>query len=108
MKAVLLVGGEGTRLRPLTETTPKSLVPFMDRPFLEHVLDHLAGHGIGEVVCSSPYLESQFQAFLETRRHRPPRVTWITEERPLGTAGAIGCAPASRRHVPRAERGHPH
>lgn len=96
MKAVVLVGGEGTRLRPLTETIPKPLLPFMNRPFLDHVLDHLASHGVGEVVCSSPYLESVFHAFLETRRGRPPHVTWITEAEPLGTGGAIAGA---REHL---------
>jgi NDP-sugar pyrophosphorylase family protein len=92
MKAVVLVGGEGTRLRPLTETIPKPLLPFMNRPFLDRVLDHLAAHGIEEVVCSSPYLEAVFHAFLESRRDRPPTVTWITEDVPLGTAGAIAGA----------------
>ena len=57
MKAVVLVGGEGTRLRPLTETMPKPLLPLMDRRSLDHVLDHLARHGVHEVVLSSPYLE---------------------------------------------------
>ncbi len=92
MKAVVLVGGEGTRLRPLTETIPKPLVPFMNRPFLDHVLDHLAEHGVDEVVCSSPYLEAVFHTFLGTRTGRPPSVRWITETEPLGTAGAIAGA----------------
>lgn len=92
MKAVVLVGGEGTRLRPLTETIPKPLLPFMNRPFLDHVLDHLAEHGIDEVVCSSPYLEAVFHSFLETRKGRAPSVRWITEAEPLGTAGAIAGA----------------
>ena len=92
MKAVVLVGGEGTRMRPLTETIPKPLLPFMNRPFLSHVLDHLARHGVDEVICSSPYLESVFHDFLESRRDTAPRVRWITEEKPLGTAGAIAGA----------------
>jgi NDP-sugar pyrophosphorylase family protein len=92
MKAVVLVGGEGTRLRPLTETIPKPLLPFMNRPFLDHVLDRLADHDVEEVVCSSPYLESEFHGFLEARIGRPPAVRWITEARPLGTAGAIAGA----------------
>ncbi|HEX2030361.1 MAG TPA: NDP-sugar synthase [Actinomycetota bacterium] len=91
MKAVVLVGGEGTRLRPLTETIPKPLLPFMNRPFLDHVLDHLAGHGVDEVVLSSSYLESEFREYLEGRAARPA-VTWITEERPLGTSGAVAGA----------------
>ena len=88
MKAVVLVGGEGTRLRPLTETSPKPLLPLMDRPSLDHVLDHLAQHGVHEVVLSSSYLESTFHAFIESR-HGDPTITWITETEPLGTGGAI-------------------
>jgi mannose-1-phosphate guanylyltransferase len=84
----VLVGGEGTRLRPLTETIPKPLVPLVDRPSLDHVLDHLARHGVREVVLSSSYLESTFHAFIEARRG-DPRITWITEAEPLGTGGAI-------------------
>ena len=79
-------------MRPLTETIPKPLLPFMNRPFLDQVLDHLGSHGVDEAICSSPYLESVFHEFLETRGDRPPRVTWITENHPLGTAGAIGGA----------------
>jgi mannose-1-phosphate guanylyltransferase len=88
MKAVVLVGGEGTRLRPITETMPKPLVPLMDRPSLDHVLDHLAGHGVHEVVLSSSYLEATFHAFIQDR-HGDPSITWITETEPLGTGGAI-------------------
>ena len=88
MKAVVLVGGEGTRLRPITETLPKPLVPLVDRPSLDHVLDHLARHGVHEVVLSSSYLEETFHAFIQARRG-DPSITWITETEPLGTGGAI-------------------
>jgi NDP-sugar pyrophosphorylase family protein len=81
-------------MRPLTETTPKPLLPFMNRPFLDQVLDHLGRHGIDEAICSSPYLEPVFHEFLESRRDERPRVRWITEEEPLGTAGAIAGARA--------------
>ena len=94
MKAVVLVGGEGTRMRPLTETIPKPLLPLVDRPFLEHVLDHLARHGVEEALLSSPYLESTFHSFLSERRG-PPEVTWFTEETPLGTGGAVANAARS-------------
>ncbi len=87
MRAVVLVGGEGTRLRPLTETIPKPLLPLMDRPSLDHVLDHLTRHGVHEVVLSSPYLESTFHGFIQARSD--PTITWITERQPLGTGGAI-------------------
>ena len=88
VKAVVLVGGEGTRLRPITETVPKPLLPLMDRPSLDHVLDHLARHGVHQVVLSSSYLESTFHDFIEAR-HGDPTIAWITEEEPLGTGGAI-------------------
>jgi Nucleoside-diphosphate-sugar pyrophosphorylase involved in lipopolysaccharide biosynthesis/translation initiation factor 2B, gamma/epsilon subunits (eIF-2Bgamma/eIF-2Bepsilon) len=88
MKAVVLVGGFGTRLRPLTETVKKELLPLVDRPILDHVLDHLARHGVHEVILSSPYLEEAFHPFIEARRG-DPAITWITEAAPLGTGGAI-------------------
>lgn len=91
MKAIVLVGGEGTRLRPLTETIPKPLIPVMDRAFLDLVLDHLARHDVDEVVLSSPYLEETFRPFVTERTvaGAPPAVRWITETEPLGTGGAI-------------------
>jgi mannose-1-phosphate guanylyltransferase len=94
VKAVVLVGGEGTRLRPLTETIPKPLIPLVDRPFLHHVLDHLVRHGVEEVLLSSPYLEEAFATFIGERGGRPA-ITWITEPAPLGTGGAVANA-ASR------------
>ena len=88
MKAVVLVGGEGTRLRPLTETMPKPLLPLVDRPILDHVLDHLVAHGVRQVIMSSPYLEDTFHPFIEARGGQPA-ITWVTEAEPLGTGGAI-------------------
>src|SRR5207248_11367463 len=88
MRAVVLVGGFGTRLRPLTETVKKELLPLVDRPILDHVLDHLARHGVHEVILSSPYLEAAFDPFIEARQG-DPAITWITEAAPLGTGGAI-------------------
>jgi len=88
MKAVVLVGGEGTRMRPLTETMPKPLLPLMDRRSLDHVLDHLARHGVHEVVLSSPYLEETFHPFIESRRG-DSSIVGITETEALGTGGAI-------------------
>ena len=88
MKAVVLVGGQGTRLRPLTETLKKELLPLVDREILHHTLDRLARHGVREVVMSSPYLEETFEPFL-TARDAEPAVTWVTEAEALDTGGAI-------------------
>ena len=88
MRAVVLVGGQGTRLRPLTETLKKELLPLVDRPILDYTLDRLVRHGVHEVVMSSPYLEETFHAFIQAR-HGDPRITWITETEPLDTGGAI-------------------
>jgi mannose-1-phosphate guanylyltransferase len=88
MKAVVLVGGFGTRLRPLTETIKKELLPLVDRPILDHTLDRLVRHGVDDVVMSSPYLEEAFHPFIEAR-HGDPKITWVTEREPLGTGGAI-------------------
>jgi mannose-1-phosphate guanylyltransferase len=88
VKAVVLVGGEGTRLRPLTETMPKPLLPLVDRSILDHVLDHLLAHGIWDVLMSSPYLEHTFHPFIEARGGEPA-IAWVTEREPLGTGGAI-------------------
>ena len=92
MKAVVLVGGEGTRLRPLTETVPKPLLPMVDRPFLHHVLDHLADHGVHErrAVVAVPRGDVRPVHRRATGRRR--RSTWITESQPLGTGGAIANA----------------
>ena len=88
MNAIVLVGGFGTRMRPLTETVKKELLPLVDRPILDHTLDRLVAHGVHHVVMSSPYLEGAFQPFILARRDEPT-ITWVTEERPLGTGGAI-------------------
>jgi mannose-1-phosphate guanylyltransferase len=93
VKAIVLVGGEGTRLRPLTETLPKPLVPLVDRPFLDHVLDHLGRFGVDEVLLSSPYLEDRFATYVAART-AAPRLTWIIESAPLGTGGAVANAAA--------------
>src|SRR5919201_5902881 len=91
MKAVVLVGGEGTRLRPLTETIPKPLVPLVDRPFLAQLLDRLRAAGVDEVLLSSPYLGHRFEEFVAAWA-TAPRITWVAEAEPLGTAGAVANA----------------
>ncbi|HEV8450209.1 MAG TPA: NDP-sugar synthase [Gaiellales bacterium] len=83
MIAVLLVGGEGTRLRPLTEWLPKPMLPIANRPFLEHQIGQLHGHGIDRVVLSCGYLADPI------REHFGDELEYAVEPEPLGTAGAI-------------------
>ena len=95
MKAVVLVGGEGTRLRPLTYGTPKPLLDIANRPLLEHQLDWLAHHGVDEVVLSIGYKPDAFLVhFGPDRRYRQMQLHYAVEDTPLGTAGAIRFAAA--------------
>ena len=89
MKAVVLVGGEGTRLRPLTYTTPKPLLPIVNQPFLERQLAWLASHGIDEVVLSLGYLPDAFESHFPDGRFGDIKLSYAVEDHPLGTAGAI-------------------
>jgi len=88
MKAVVLVGGEGTRLRPLTYDTPKPLLTIANRAFLDRQLDWLAGHGVDEVVLALGYLPDAFEAHFAAHP-APVAVRFAVEDEPLGTAGAI-------------------
>jgi len=89
VKAIVLVGGEGTRLRPLTYHTPKPLLPIVNVPFLERQLSWLAGHGVDEVVLSLGYLPEAFERHFASGRFGAMRVRWVVEREPLGTAGGI-------------------
>lgn len=89
MLAVVLVGGEGTRLRPLTYTTPKPLLPICNQPFLERQLGWLARHGIDEVVLSMGYLPEAFHARFPDDRFGDVKLRYAVEPEPLGTGGAI-------------------
>ena len=88
MKAVMLVGGLGTRLRPLTLHTKKELMPVANRPFLEHVLANLGRHGIDEAILTTGYLAEAFEEFPAGRTHGVT-LTIVREETPLDTCGAI-------------------
>jgi mannose-1-phosphate guanylyltransferase len=89
VKAVVLVGGEGTRLRPLTYTTPKPLLPIANVAFLERQLGWLAHHGIDEVVLSLGYLPDAFEAHFPDARYGDLTLRYAVEDEPLGTAGGI-------------------
>lgn len=89
MKALILAGGEGTRLRPLTYTIPKSLLPICNRPFLEHQLRLLRNHGIDEAMLLTGYLADAFDAFTGRMAAEGIRLDVVREEAALGTAGAV-------------------
>lgn len=89
MKAVVLVGGFGTRLRPLTNTTPKNLLPVAHVPMVERVVAHLAGHGITEAVLSLGYKPDTFLAAYPDGECAGVRLRYAVEDEPLDTAGAI-------------------
>jgi len=89
MKAVILVGGEGTRLRPLTCNTPKSMVPILNRPFLEHIIDCLKGHAIDDIILALCYLPDNIQRYFGDGTKFGIKLTYVVEDSPLGTAGAV-------------------
>ncbi len=89
MKAVVLVGGEGTRLRPLTFTSPKQMLPIVGVPMIERVLGHLAAHGVDEAVLSLGYLPDAFMAAYPDGRAAGVALTYAVEPEPLDTAGAV-------------------
>lgn len=90
MQAIVLVGGEGTRLRPLTERVPKPALTLVDRPFLAYMIEWLAGHGVTEVVLACGFLPDVLQAALAGEEERAgTRIRYVAEPEPLGTAGAI-------------------
>lgn len=89
MKAVILAGGEGTRLRPLTLSIPKPVAPVVDRPFLRHQIDLLAGAGVSEVIFSVAYHPERVEAVFGDGRALGVRIRYAVEETPLGTGGAV-------------------
>ena len=89
MRAVVLVGGFGTRLRPLTSDLPKQMLPIVDRPMIEHVVGHLAAHGVEEVVLSLGFLPDAFLDTYPDGRCAGIPLHYVVEPEPLDTAGAI-------------------
>jgi len=90
MQAIVLVGGEGTRLRPLTDSVPKPALTLVDRPFLAYMIEWLGGHGVSEVVLACGFLPAVLREALAGEEERAGvRIRYVTEPEPLGTAGAI-------------------
>jgi mannose-1-phosphate guanylyltransferase len=91
MQALVLAGGEGTRLRPLTHTVPKPVMPLAGRPFLTFMLDWLRGHDVDDVLLSCGFLAHEVENVLGDE-HEGMRLRYVHEDDPLGTAGPVRLA----------------
>ncbi len=89
MQALVLVGGEGTRLRPLTATAPKPALALVDRPFMRYMIDWLARHGVDEVILACGFLPDKLEAALGHGEGGGPTIRYLAEPERRGTAGAI-------------------
>ncbi|QBD81954.1 nucleotidyl transferase [Ktedonosporobacter rubrisoli] len=89
MKAVVMAGGEGSRLRPLTIRRPKPMVPIAGKPVMEHILNLLKRHGITEVIVTVQYLASSIEDYFGNGSQFGMRITYSREDVPLGTAGSV-------------------
>ena len=89
LKAVILVGGPGTRLQPLTNDRPKSVLPVLNRPFMEYTFAYLRRFGIEDIILTLNYLPEIIRGYLGDGSRYGVRLTYCYEEEPMGTAGAI-------------------
>ncbi|MDE2490577.1 MAG: NDP-sugar synthase [Elusimicrobia bacterium] len=89
MKAAILIGGQGTRLRPFTLESPKPLLPVLNRPFLEYQFQVLRTHGVREAVLCVSYLATAFRRAFGDGRRLGLRLRYVSEPMPLGTGGAV-------------------
>jgi NDP-sugar pyrophosphorylase family protein len=89
VQAIVLVGGEGTRLRPLTFGTPKPMVPIMNVPFLARTMERLYEAGIRDVILPAGYMPQAIVDYFGDGSSLGMKITYVIEETPLGTAGAI-------------------
>ncbi len=89
MKGIIIAGGAGTRLRPLTYTRPKPLIPVVNKPFLEYQVELLKRHGIDEIIFCTNYMADQIAAHFGDGSRFGVTMHFVNEEQPLGTAGAI-------------------
>ena len=89
MKALILAGGRGKRLRPLTDKIPKSLIPINKKPLIQYTINYLKKFGINEIIICSGYKSKQIQNFLKKKKNFGCKIEYSVEKNPLGTAGAI-------------------
>ncbi|MFY9889214.1 MAG: mannose-1-phosphate guanyltransferase [Streptosporangiaceae bacterium] len=100
MKAVVMAGGEGTRLRPMTANQPKPMLPVVNRPIMEHVLRLLRKHGLTETVVTVQFLASMVRNYFGDGEDFGMNLQYATEETPLGTAGSVKNAEDALRDEP--------
>jgi mannose-1-phosphate guanylyltransferase/phosphomannomutase len=89
MKAVIMAGGEGTRLRPLTSNQPKPMMPVANRPMMEHIVELLKRHGFDEIVVTVAFQANAIRTYFGNGSEFGVRMVYATEETPLGTAGSV-------------------
>jgi mannose-1-phosphate guanylyltransferase/phosphomannomutase len=89
MKAVIMAGGEGTRLRPLTSNAPKPMLPLVNRPMMEHIVELLRRHGIEEIVVTVAFMANTIRTYFGDGSELGVRMVYATEDTPLGTAGSV-------------------
>ena len=89
MKAVIMAGGEGTRLRPLTSNAPKPLLPLVDKPMMEHIVELLRSHGFDDIVVTVAFMANAIRNYFGDGSEFGVRMAYATEESPLGTAGSV-------------------
>src|SRR5207302_10059143 len=94
MKAVVMAGGEGTRLRPLTSNQPKPMVPIVGKPCMEHILELLKAHGFEDVIVTLAFLPQAIRSYFGDGESLGMNVEYSVEESPLGTAGSVRLASA--------------
>jgi len=92
MQALILAGGLGTRLRPLTDTSPKSMISVLGKPFLEYELEMLRHYDITDIVLSTGYLGGQIEKYFGDGKKMGLNIRYSCEENPIGTAGGIKLA----------------
>ena len=92
MKAVVMAGGEGTRLRPLTSNQPKPMVPIVGKPCMEHILELLRKHDFDDVIVTLAFLPQAIRSYFGDGESLGLSIEYSVEESPLGTAGSVRLA----------------
>src|SRR5205085_2102962 len=92
VRAVVMAGGEGTRLRPLTSNQPKPMVPIVGKPCMEHIIELLREHGFDEVIITVAFLPQAIRSYFGDGESLGVSIEYSVEESPLGTAGSVRLA----------------